>query len=51
MFYIIRYENGAVRYGEFSRYSDAVNYADSFNGGWDYTIEECDSEDDYLNNI
>ena len=51
MFYIIRYENGAVRYGEFSRYSDAVNYADSCNGGWDYTIEEYNAYEDYLNNI
>lgn len=51
MFYVIRYENGAERYGTFYRYADAVNYAESRSGGWNYTIEEYDSEDDYLNNI
>lgn len=50
-FYIISYENGAERYGEFSSYSAAVNYAESFNGGYNFTIEEYDSEDEYLLNI
>ena len=50
-FYIISYENGATRYGEFNRYIDALNYAESHNGGHDFIIEEYDSEEDYYNNI
>lgn len=51
MFYIISYENGETRYGEFNRYSDRLNYAESHNGGHDFTIEEYDSEEEYYNNI
>lgn len=50
-YYIITYENGAFRHGEFESYSDAINYAESNNSGYDYTIEEYDSEDDYLIDI
>ena len=51
MFYVINYENGEIRYGDFNHYSDALNYAESYNGGWAFTIEEYDSEDDYFENI
>ncbi len=41
MVYRITYENGATRYYEGS-YADALNYAESFNGGYDFTIEEIE---------
>lgn len=47
MFYVIKYENGMCRYGNFNSNGDALNYAESFNGGWDFTISEYDSEEDY----
>ena len=47
-YYVIEYENGVYRHGEFNSYAEAVNYAESHNGGYDYTIEEYESEDDYL---
>lgn len=50
-YYIITYENGSFRHGEFESYSDAINYAESNNSGYDYTIDEYDSEEDYLINI
>ena len=50
-YYVINYENGASRYGEFYCYSDAIDYAESYNGGYDYTISEYDSESDYLINL
>lgn len=51
MFYVICYENGETRYGNFNSYSAALNYAESRSGGYDFTIEEYDSEEDYLNNL
>ena len=51
MFYVISYENGETRHGDFYNYSDALNYAESHNGGWDFTIEEFETEDDYLNSL
>ncbi len=50
-FYVIEYDNGATRYGGFYSYSDALNYAESNNGGYDFTIAEYDNEEDYYNNI
>lgn len=50
-FYVIDYENGATRYGEFNNYSDAMNYAESANGGYDFLISEYDSEEDYENTL
>lgn len=46
-FYVIKYENGVVRYGEFATYKDAENYAESYNGGYDYTISDYDSVEEY----
>lgn len=51
MFYVIDYENGAVRYGDFNSYIDALNYAESNNKGYDFTVSEYDSEDDYYESI
>ena len=50
MYYVISYENGETRYGEFADYMSALNYAESRNSGYDFTIEEYDSEDDYFSN-
>ena len=46
-FYVISYENGETRYGEFADYMSVLNYAESRNSGYDFLIEEYDSEDDY----
>lgn len=51
MFYVINYENGATRYGEFNSYADCLNYAESNNGGYEYTIEEYESEEEYFDNL
>lgn len=50
-FYVIEYENGEVRYGDFRNYHNALSYAESRSGGYDFTISEYDSEEDYYNNI
>lgn len=46
-FYVIEYENGAVRYGEFASFAEAENYAESYNGGWSYTMSSYDSVEEY----
>lgn len=51
MFYVINYESGEQRHGNFDSYSDCLNYAESRNGGYDFTIEEYDSEEDYYYNL
>ena len=51
MFYVISYENGEYRNGNFNSYTEALNYAESRNGGYDFTIEEYDSEEDYWDNL
>lgn len=45
MTYVITYENGTVRYFEGGSYIDALNYAESHNGGFNFTIEEEEEED------
>lgn len=47
MYYIINYENGEIRHGEFNCYTDALEYAESRNSGYDFTVEEYDSEEEY----
>lgn len=51
MYYVISYESGEMRQGEFENYSDALNYAESKNGGNDFTIEEYENEEVYNNNL
>lgn len=51
MFYVITYENGAVRFLENSTYNEVLKYAESHNGGWEYTIEEYDSSEAYFSNV
>lgn len=46
-YFVIEYENGEYRHGEFNSYSDALNYAESHNGGYNFTIDEYESEEDY----
>lgn len=50
-FYVIEYENGAVRYGEFSSAAEALNYAESCNGGYDFTISDYASFEEYDNQM
>lgn len=50
-YYIITYENGEYRHGEFNSYSEALNYAESRNNGYEFTIEEYESEEDYENSL
>lgn len=50
-YYVIEYENGAYQHGEFYCYSDAIDYAESYNCGYDYTISEYASKRDYLINL
>lgn len=47
MFYVINYENGEMRNGEFNSYTEALNYAESRNSGYEFCIEEYDNENDY----
>lgn len=49
-YYIIEYESGECRHGEFRSYSDALNYAESGNGGYEFTISEYSSEEEYSEN-
>lgn len=51
MFYVITYENGATRYGNFNDYGDALDYAENNNGGHDFTIDEYDDEESYFENL
>lgn len=51
MFYVITYESGEQRHGNFNCYMDALIYAESRNGGNEFVIEEYDSEEDYENNL
>jgi hypothetical protein len=49
MFYIITYANGEGRYGNFNSYAEALDYAEARNKeGYDFTIEEWESEEAYL---
>ena len=50
-FFVIDYQNGACRHGYLNNYDEAFDYAENNNGGWDYTISEYDSEEDYFNNL
>lgn len=50
-YFVIGFEDGRSINGKFDTYVDAVIYADSHCDGYDYTIEEYESEEDYLINI
>lgn len=45
-YYVIKYENGLQRECEFNNYDEALNYAESGNGGWDFNITEYDSQEE-----
>ena len=46
-FYVIEYENGEVRYGDFVSAEAAMNYAESRSGGYNYTISDYASFEEY----
>ena len=50
-YFVIEYENGEYRHGEFDNYAEALNYAESHNSSYGFTIEEYENEEDYLMNI
>ena len=51
-FYVMTFENGVERYGEFYDYIDALNYAESLGERYgEFTLSEYDSEEDYYENI
>lgn len=50
-YYVINYENGSQRTGDFNNYDDALNYAESCNGGWNFNITEYDSQEDVEENL
>ena len=50
-YFVIEYENGEYRHGEFNNYAEALNYAESHNSSYGFTIEEYENEEDYLMNI
>lgn len=51
-FYVISFEGGAEKYGEFYTYSDAVNYAESLSEVYgDFTVSEYDSEESYFESV
>lgn len=47
--YVIDYDNGAMRCGEFKNYTECLNYAEGVNGEHDFTIYEYESEEEYFN--
>lgn len=49
-YYVISYENGKTRYGEFADYISALDYAESYNNGYAFTIAEYESEDEFFAN-
>lgn len=50
-YYVIQCIDGTYWCGNFNSYSDAADYAQCHSCGWDYTIEEYESEEDYLINL
>ena len=51
MFYVISYDDGEMKNGEFENYSEALSFAEKHNTTCNFTIEEYDSEKDYPDNI
>ena len=47
-FYVISYEDGRTSYAEFSSYIDVLNWAESNANGYEFTIEEYESENEYF---
>lgn len=48
MFYRIIYGSGEVREGELKDLKSAIDYADSRNSGYSYTVNEYESYEEYL---
>ena len=51
MFYVISYDDGEMKNGEFENYSEALSFAEKHNTTCNFTIEEYDSEKDYPDNF
>ena len=50
-YYVIEYDDGSYMLGEFSGWSVAYRWASSHSGGRDFTLEEYESEEDYLSSL
>ena len=50
-FYIITFESGETRYMDDATYCEALNYAESRNDEYEYTIEEYESAESYYENL
>lgn len=52
-FYVITFEDGKTAYAEEATFGETLSYAEREKDkhGHEYTIEEYDSYNDYLNNI
>ena len=50
-FYVITFSSGHSLHGLFNSYSDCLTYVENHKFSDDFTIEEYDSEDDYINNL
>lgn len=50
-YFVINYADGEYRHGEWENYYDCLDYAETNSNGYDFFIEEFDSEEDYLNSL
>ena len=52
-FYVITFEDGTTEWAEEATYSETLSFAEREAGkrGGEFTIEEYDSYNDYINNI
>lgn len=53
MFYVITFSNGGTKYLEATNWLEADDWANYYADcihDWDYTVEEYDSEEQYLEN-
>lgn len=49
--FVISYDDGEMKNGEFENYSEALSFAEKHNTTCNFTIEEYDSEKDYPDNF
>lgn len=52
-FYVISFEDGTTKWAEDADYNETLHHAEyckNYEGCGEYTIEEYDSYEDYLNN-
>lgn len=50
-FYVVTFSTGNSYHGHFNSLSDCLTYVENHKFSDDFTFEEYDSEDDYINNL